>query len=124
VNLITLTVPIAVATVISAFAFAGAWRATKMEKRTGAAPWYLSAGIVAYGLPLAAFLYFARSRTLTSGLDVLAAALAAQAIGAAIVYVITREVITARSQSWRERIPMICIGAFLLCVAVGGVLRL
>lgn len=110
--------PIVAATVLNIFLFAGAWKAGQVEKRTGAVPWYMYAGSVAYGLPLLVFLYYAQTRPLNSALDIFGVALVAEGMGAALVHGMVRELITAREQTWKERAPMLGICALLLFVVV------
>ncbi len=113
-----LLIPITAATILNVFLFAGAWKAGQVERRTGVVPWYMIVGSTLYGVPLLAFLYWSRTRPLLTGWDIFGAALAAQIMGGAIVYLILQEVTAARSQTWKERAPMLGICALLIFVVV------
>lgn len=119
----TLLPPITAATILNIFVFAGAWRSTQVEKRTGKAPWYLAVGITVYGLSNFAFLYFSKTRPLASAADIFGAALGAEALGVLIVYALVKGFIATRADTLRERAPMILAGAFLLFVIVAASLK-
>jgi hypothetical protein len=114
VTFATLAAPILLATIINVFAFAGLWQADRIEKRTGVTPWWVAAASLVFGVPLVAFLYYARARTLSGAVDIFCTALAAQGMGAAGVYYIVQGLISIRDETWKERAPVIFGGAFIL----------
>lgn len=122
-NLATLLPPIVAATVLNIIVFALAWKGGQIERERGETPWQLTVGMIAYGLPLLVFLYTSRSRPLTHGLDLFGVALAAEAMGGLIVTCLVQGIGSARAQPWRERLPMVAVGSFLLLIAVGAMLK-
>lgn len=115
--------PVTAATVVSVFLFAGVWRANQIERVSGNAPWQLTAGVVAYGGLLAAFLIMSRGRHLTSRLDLFAASLAAQAFAGIIVYCLVDAFILKRSQPWRGRAQSALVGIGLSALVLGAMVQ-
>lgn len=110
----TLLPPIAIATVLNAFLFAGAWRATQTEKRTGQAPWYLTLGLAVYAAALGGFAYLSRGRTLSAGFDLFAAAMAGEAFGIVIVWALLNGFMFSRGYPKRQRFLAIGMALALL----------
>lgn len=87
VTLVTLYPPIAAATVVNAFLFAGAWRLHQRESQQGRPATALQAlALIAYPAALGLFLYYRGSGSLTGWSDYFGAALIGEAMGAGIVY--------------------------------------
>ena len=120
VTFATLYPPITAATIVSVFLFALAWKATQVEKRQGEAPWYLSAGLVAYVGALGLFLYFSLNRPLAGYFDIFATALAAEGTATVIVYGLLNAFVFLRGRSLRERAIPVAISTFLLVLMFAG----
>lgn len=95
--------PIAAATILNCFLFALAWRSDRAERQTGKASWRLVLGAVAYCAIVGGFLYVNRSAVLVTGFDRFMVALAAEALGAAIVSALLQAFVQSRGRPWRER---------------------
>jgi hypothetical protein len=120
VTFATLYPPISAATIVSVLLFALAWKATQIEKRQGEAPWYLSAGLVAYVGAIGLFLYFSLSRPLAGYFDVFATALAAEGMAVVIVYGLLNAFVFLCGRPLQERAFPVAAAVFLLALMFAG----
>jgi hypothetical protein len=119
VTLGSLLPPLTAATTLSIFVFAAAWHADRVEKRTGVLPWWIIATSLLLGVPFVVFLYYARNRALSGGLDIFCIAVAANVVAAGIAYGLLRFIGSVRSETGKDRAISILGGAVILfCVAL------
>lgn len=110
----TIFSPIAAATILNVFLFALMWRGYQIERQHGAPPWPMMAGLVAYCVCIGGFFYLKMDRPLTSPMEVFGIAMAAEAMGAVIVFGLVNAFVRLRNRPNRERIPAMLASVMLL----------
>ena len=112
--------PFAAATILNAFWFAAVWRGHQYERRQGKMPWQFDLALGAYIAAAGVALYFTKSKVLSTGLDLFAAAFASELLGAVIVYGLLWGFVFTRGQTWRERAFPIGGSLFLAGVMIAA----
>lgn len=115
--------PIAAATVVSAFLFAGMWRASQIERARGAAPWYLVVGGLAYLGALSLFWYLRNGDPLRSGFDVFGAAMIGECGGVFITFAILHAALFSRGQKRSDRGFAVVVAGTFSCVLIWSLFR-
>jgi glucan phosphoethanolaminetransferase (alkaline phosphatase superfamily) len=111
--------PIALATVINAFAFALMWRGHKAELRAGEPPGWFILFLLAYIGTLGAFAYFKRDAPLTSGRDYFMVAMIGEAFGILVTFGIIRALYYTRGMKTAEVIGAYLVAGVLLALLLG-----
>ena len=117
----TLLPPIAAATVVNVFLFAGAWRVNQAEERQGKDPWPFVVGLLAY-VGCLTWLFYGRWKAPLAGwLDLFGATLISEAMGGLVVSAILHAFIFSRGQPTQNRVFAVIASALLLYVAFAGI---
>ena len=120
VTLVTLYPPIAAATVVNAFLFAGMWRGYQAERQTGKSPWWLGFGLAGYAVMIGLFAYFLADKAITGWSTIFAAALAGEAVGVVVVYAILNALVFTRGRPRGERVSAFVQSGLALCFLIVG----
>lgn len=116
----SLFAPIAAATVLNVFLFAGAWRADQIERATGKDHLLSTLGLIAYCVALAGFVYLKHNDGVSGGFDIFMSALAAEAGGAVVVYALLHGFFFSRGQSKGQRTFAISLALTLTAGMIAG----
>lgn len=112
--------PIAAATVLNAFLFAGAWRGHQVERQTGRDPWWSAVGLALYLAALGGFIYAYRGRHAADFFDIFLVTIAGQACGVVIVYSLLHAFVFTRGKPLKDRAFAMVASLWLLVVMVGS----
>lgn len=88
--------PVALATCINAVVLAALWRGSKIEARIGEPPTWLIVLILGYIAILVSYFYFWTRGSLQTGIDLMMASLAGEAMGVVAVFGVIRAVLFTR----------------------------
>ena len=114
--------PIAVATILNVFLFAGLWRGHQRERREGKLPNAYWGALVAYMAAIGLYAYLHGERAISSGVDLFAAATASEAMGALVTYGLVYSFVLSRGRPWSERAVPMFFAVILTAGMIGAIL--
>lgn len=115
-----LMAPIAAATVLNAFLFAGAWRGHQVERQTGRDPWWSGAGLGLYIVTLGCILYAYKGQEAVNLFDIFLITIAGQAYGVIIVYAVLYAFVFTRGKPFKDRAFPMILSVGLLAAMIGA----
>ena len=120
VTLVTLYPPIAAATVVNVFLFAGMWRGYQTERKTGKTSSWLALAFISYTAVIGIYAYLFADRAATDWPTVFAAAIVGEAAGGVVVCTTLNALVFTRGRPRGERVSAFIQSAVLTLIAFAG----